>query len=201
MSGYAAVVLTGGAARRLGGVDKPGLPIGGRPMRDRVLAAVADATPRIVVGPGTVPVPAGVRLTREEPAGGGPVAAVAAGLALLPPDTTTVALLAGDLPLLTATAVGELRRALAADPGADGVCPIDADGRRQSLCGLWRAAPLRTAVDRLTVDRGGTLAGASVRALLTGLTVAELRWSGAGPPPWFDCDTDDDVRRAEEWTR
>ncbi|MFE0592110.1 molybdenum cofactor guanylyltransferase [Micromonospora echinospora] len=200
MSGYAAVVLTGGAARRLGGVDKPGLPIGGRPMRDRVLAAVADATPRIVVGPETTPVPADVRLTREEPAGGGPVAAVAAGLALLPPGTTTVALLAGDLPLLTATAVGELRRALAADPGADGVCHVDPDGRRQSLCGLWRLAPLRAAVDRLTADRGG-LTGVSVRALLAGLTVAELRWSGEGPPPWFDCDTDDDVRRAEEWTR
>ncbi|WP_425413579.1 molybdenum cofactor guanylyltransferase [Micromonospora inyonensis] len=201
MSGYAAVVLTGGAARRLGGVDKPGLAVGGRPMRDRVLAAVADAEPRIVVGPDTTPVLADVRLTREEPAGGGPVAAVAAGLALLPPGTTTVALLAGDLPLLTATAVGELRRALAADATADGICHVDADGRRQFLCGIWRAAPLRAAVDRLTADRGGTLTGASVRALLAGLTVAELHWSGGGPPPWFDCDTDDDVRRAEEWTR
>ncbi|BCL14808.1 molybdenum cofactor guanylyltransferase [Micromonospora sagamiensis] len=201
MSGYAAVVLTGGAARRLGGIDKPGLAVGGRPMRDRVLAAVADAAPRIVVGPDTIPVPGDVRLTREEPAGGGPVAAVAAGLALLLPGTTTVALLAGDLPLLTATAVGELRRALAADATVDGICHVDADGRRQFLCGIWRAAPLRAAVDRLTADRGGTLTGASVRALLTGLTVAELRWSGDGPPPWFDCDTDDDVRRAEEWTR
>ncbi|SCL38976.1 Molybdopterin-guanine dinucleotide biosynthesis protein A [Micromonospora pallida] len=200
MSDYAAIVLTGGAARRLGGVDKPGLPVGGRPMRDRVLAAVADASPRIVVGPDTTPVPADVRLTREEPAGGGPVAAVAAGLALLPAGTATVALFAGDLPLLTPTAVGELRRTLATDATADGICYVDADGRRQFLCGLWRAALLRAAVDRLAAERGGTLTGASVRALLAGLVVGELRWSGDGPPPWFDCDTDDDVRRAEEWT-
>ncbi|WDZ85958.1 molybdenum cofactor guanylyltransferase [Micromonospora cathayae] len=201
MTGFAAVVLTGGAARRLGGVDKPGVAVGGRPMRDRVLAAVADAAPRIVVGPDTTPVPAGALVVREEPAGGGPVAATAAGLTLLPPESTTVALLAGDLPLLTSTAVGELRRALAADATADGVCYVDTDGRRQQLCGVWRVPSLRAAVDRLADERGGSLAGASIRALLAGLMVSELWWSGTGAPPWFDCDTDDDVRRAEEWMR
>ncbi|MBM0278797.1 bifunctional protein IspD/ispF, partial [Micromonospora sp. STR1s_6] len=75
------------------------------------------------------------------------------------------------------------------------------DGRRQSLCGVWRVAALRAAVDRLTVERGGELSGAPVRALLAGLVVRELPWSGDGPPPWFDCDTDEDVRRAEEWAR
>ncbi|MBM0207341.1 nucleotidyltransferase family protein, partial [Micromonospora sp. STR1s_5] len=65
MGTYAAVVLAGGAARRMGGVDKPALPVGGRPMRDRVLAAVTDATPRVVVG-ATHAVPAGVRVVRED---------------------------------------------------------------------------------------------------------------------------------------
>ncbi|MGV9756153.1 NTP transferase domain-containing protein, partial [Streptomyces tricolor] len=36
---YDAVVLAGGAARRLGGADKPGLRVGGRALLDRVLAA------------------------------------------------------------------------------------------------------------------------------------------------------------------
>jgi molybdopterin-guanine dinucleotide biosynthesis protein A len=31
--------------------------------------------------------------------------------------------------------------------------------------------------------------------------VAEVSWRRAGPPPWFDCDTDDDLRAAEEWAR
>ncbi|MEW2382503.1 NTP transferase domain-containing protein [Micromonospora sp. NPDC047707] len=204
MSAYAAVVLAGGAARRMGGVDKPARPVGGRPMRDRVLAAVADAAPRILVGPAAA-VPDGVLVTREEPPGGGPVAATAAGLALLPGDATVVALLAADLPLLTRTAIGDLLRHL--DSGSDGVCFVDEAGRRQTLCGVWRVAVLRGSVDRLAARRapGRTstagLAGAPLRALLHGLTVQEVPWRGEGPPPWFDCDTDEDVRRAEEWAR
>ncbi|MFU8851334.1 molybdenum cofactor guanylyltransferase [Micromonospora sp. SL1-18] len=222
MTTYAALVLSGGAGRRMGGVDKPARPVGGRPMLHRVLAAVADAAPRIVVGPAG-PLPEGVRVTREQPPGGGPVAATAAGLALLDPGTTTVALLAADLPLLTPTAVADLRRALQASGGgfapgdpasgrhrpadgavrlaADVACYVDGDGRRQQLCGVWRAAALRAAVDRLAAERGGTLDGAPVRGLLAGTVVREVSWSGSGPPPWFDCDTDEDVRRAEEWTR
>ncbi|RLP87195.1 bifunctional protein IspD/ispF [Micromonospora sp. BL4] len=225
MGTYAAVVLAGGAARRMGGVDKPALPVGGRPMRDRVLAAVADATPRVLVGPPGI-VPDGVLVIREDPPGGGPVAATAAGLALLDPDTALVALLAADLPLLTRSAIGDLLTqltlegvgAVPAGGGAppapparmgvagseqrpDGACFVDADGRRQSLCGVWRVAALRAGLDRLAAERGGSLAGAPVRALLAGLVVREVPWSGDGAPPWFDCDTDEDVRRAEEWAR
>ncbi|SCL60828.1 Molybdopterin-guanine dinucleotide biosynthesis protein A [Micromonospora citrea] len=233
MDAYAAVVLAGGAARRMGGLDKPARPVGGRPMRDRVLAAVADAASRVVVGPPAA-VPAGVRVTREEPPGGGPVAAVAAGLALVDAGTPVVALLAADLPLLTRAAVGVLLDRL--DAGHDGACFVDDEGRRQTLCGVWRAAPLRAALARLAAGlaaggkaveraeraapgkaveragladggkaggRGGAapLAGTSIRALLAGLRVREVPWTGAGPPPWFDCDTDEDVRRAEEWAR
>ncbi|MEU5528745.1 NTP transferase domain-containing protein [Micromonospora chersina] len=199
MTAYAAVVLSGGAARRMGGVDKPARPVGGRPMLHRVLAAVADAGTRIVVGPAG-PVPEGVRVTREEPPGGGPVAATAAGLALLDPGTDTVALLAADLPLLTPAAVAELRRALD-DSTAGTACYVDGEGRRQQLCAVWRGSALRSALDRLAAERGGTVDGAPVRRLLAGTTVREVSWSGSGPPPWFDCDTDEDVRRVEEWTR
>ncbi|MGC4818376.1 molybdenum cofactor guanylyltransferase [Micromonospora sp. DT63] len=200
MGTYAAVVLAGGAARRMGGVDKPALPVGGRSMRDRVLAAVDDAAPRVLVGPGDG-VADGVRVTREDPPGGGPVAATAAGLALLDPGTTLVALLAADLPLLTRTAIGDLLTHLDRERSVEGVCFVDADGRRQSLCGVWRVAALRAGLARLAAERGGNLAGAPVRALLAGLAVGEVPWAGDGPPPWFDCDTDEDVRRAEEWVR
>ncbi|MDM4721757.1 NTP transferase domain-containing protein [Micromonospora sp. WMMA1363] len=196
VSGYAAVLLAGGSARRMGGLDKPARPVGGRPMRDWVLTAVADADPRILVGP-AAGVPAGVRVTREEPPGGGPVAATAAGLALLPVDATVVALLAADLPLLTRVAVGVLLHHL--DVGVDGACFVDDTGRRQTLCGAWRVAALRDALDRLATER--PLAGAPLRASLRGLLVREVPWRGDGPPPWFDCDTDEDVRRAEEWAR
>ncbi|HEX7745675.1 MAG TPA: NTP transferase domain-containing protein [Micromonosporaceae bacterium] len=223
MTDFAAIVLAGGAARRMGGADKPARPVAGRPMLCRVLAAVVDATPRVVVGAADG-LPHGVLQTRERPAGAGPVAATAAGMAMLGPATATVALLAADLPLLTADAIGALRRAAAAGE-ADGACYVDEGGRLQSLCGVWRVRALRRALDELAAareaglaaardagaaagrdagavtDREAALAGASVKALLAGLAVTPVPWAGHGLPPWFDCDTDEDLRRVEEWTR
>ena len=192
MGKFAAVVLSGGAGRRLGGVDKPALAVGGRPMRDRVLAAAAGAgaAPCVVVGP-SGDLPPGVLATRESPPGGGPVAAAAAGLTMLPADVETVALLAADLPLLTPSALGTLRDAVST---ADGALFVDGDGRRQLLCGVWQVSAVRRALAAL-----GEPAGASMRALLRGLTAVEVAWAASGPPPWFDCDTDDDVRRARRW--
>lgn len=249
MERFAAVVLAGGAGRRLGGAAKPSLPVAGRSMLDRVLAAVAGATPLVVVGHVPGELPAGVLTTVEDPPGSGPVAAAAAGVALLPRDAGVVALLAADLPFLTPSAVTHLRRQLETST-VDGALYVDAGGRRQLLCGVWRAPALRAALDRLaardhasstgqrsvadqrsaagqqaTVDRRpaadqratpdpgaardhvasagrrGGLAGAAVRALVAELDVREVAWDEPGPPPWFDCDTDDDLRQAEEWAR
>lgn len=198
VQGFAAIVLAGGAGRRLGGPAKPALPVAGRSMLGRVLGAVADAAPVVVVGKVPVDLPAEVRTAHEDPPGAGPVAATAAGMALLPRDADHLAVLAADLPFLTPVAVARLRQELDAST-VDGVLYVDGDGRRQLLCGLWHAPSLRAALHRLSVERG--LAGASMRALLTGLDVREVAWTESGPPPWFDCDTDEDLRQAEEWAR
>ena len=199
VGGFAAVVLAGGAARRMGGADKPALPVAGQSMLTRVLAAVHDANPRVVVGRVPPDLPVHVDTTREEPPGGGPVAAASAGLALVPSDVTFTALLAADLPLLTREAIDVLRLTVESVP-MQGAVYRDAEGRRQMLCGVWRTAALRDAMDRLDTERGG-LRGASVRELMEHLRVAEVSWRRPGPPPWFDCDTDDDLRIAEEWAR
>jgi molybdopterin-guanine dinucleotide biosynthesis protein A len=199
VGGYAAVVLAGGAARRMGGADKPTLPVGGQSMLTRVLAAVHDADPRVVVGRVPPDLPVHVHSTREEPAGGGPVAAASAGLALVPEHVTFTALLAADLPLLTGEAIDVLRLTVESAP-MQGAVYRDSEGRRQMLCGVWRTQALRDAVDRLTKERG-SLHGASVRELMEFLRVAEVSWRRPGPPPWFDCDTDDDLRTAEEWAK
>ncbi len=193
MTEYAAVVLAGGAGRRLGGAAKPLLPVGDRPMLDRVLTAVADAAAVVVVGPADLPVPAEVLRVCEEPPGGGPVAALAAGLAALPGGPETVAVLAADLPFLTAGAVAGLRAALDAS-SADGVVFVDTQGRRQTLCGVWRGQALR---QRLTA--AGPHPGMALRTLLTGLTVGEITGSDQ-PPPWYDCDEPDDLERARRWS-
>jgi molybdopterin-guanine dinucleotide biosynthesis protein A len=199
VGGFAAVVLAGGAARRMGGADKPALPVAGQSMLTRVLAAVHDANPRVVVGRVPPDLPVHVHTTREEPPGGGPVAAASAGLALVPSDVTFTALLAADLPLLTGEAIDVLRLTVESVP-MQGAVYRDAEGRRQMLCGVWRTAALRDAMNRLDTERGG-LRGVSVRDLMGHLRVAEVSWRRPGPPPWFDCDTDDDLRIAEEWAR
>ncbi|MEU4243017.1 NTP transferase domain-containing protein [Actinoplanes sp. NPDC026619] len=199
MGGFAAVVLAGGAARRMGGADKPMVPVGGQSMLTRVLAAVHDADPRIVVGPVPPNLPVPVHSTREQPPGSGPVAATAAGLALVPEHVTFTALLAADLPLLTGEAIDVLRLTAESAP-MQGAVYRDAEGRRQMLCGVWRTAALRSALARLEEERGD-LNGASIRELMNHLRVAEVSWRRPGPPPWFDCDTDDDLRTAEEWAR
>ena len=197
MTRLAAVVLAGGAARRLGGMAKPALTIGGRPLLVRVLDALAAADPRIVVGPAELAalLPAAVRLTQESPAGAGPVAAVCAGVRLLPAGVDHVAVLSADLPFLTATVVSGLSNGLAG--GADVAVLVDGGGRPQWLCAVWRRASL----DRRLAAVGDP-GGVRVRDLVGDATVQELAMAaGTGPPPWLDCDTADDLRRAEEWMR
>jgi molybdopterin-guanine dinucleotide biosynthesis protein A len=201
---YDAVVLTGGRARRLGGVHKPGIEVGGRSLAARVVDAVWDATLVIIVGT-AVP---GVRadaVTRESPIGAGPMAAVAAGLAYV--RAAVVATLAGDLPFLTATAVADLRRALADDPSAAAAMLVDDAGREQPLCAVWRSELLRDTLSVVSRPRslagvgGNGLAGLPMRLLLAAAEPVVRRrvTVNGGPPPWFDCDTDDDLARAREW--
>lgn len=191
------LVLAGGAGRRLGGADKPAVLVGGRTLLDRVLEAVADAGRAVVVGP---PRPVGRPVTwaREEPPGGGPVAALAAGLPHVRADL--VAVLAADLPFLDAATLGRLRAAATGDDvwpvdGAqpvDGALLVDYDGRDQLLAGVWRTAALRAALAGRAVD------GARLGDLLAGLAAVRVsvRQPAGSPPPWFDCDTPGAVEAA-----
>lgn len=182
---FAAVVLAGGRAARLGGQPKPQLDVGGRSMLATVVDAARDADPVVVVGP-PQPVPEGVVLVREVPAGGGPVPALAAGLAAIG-DAEVVAVLAADLPFLTRDLVTALRERLV----DDGVLVVDDTGRDQLLLGVWRTAALRDAVRD---PRRHT----PLRAVLSGLTVARHRPVAlpGRPAPWTDCDTPADLARA-----
>jgi molybdenum cofactor guanylyltransferase len=195
---YDAVLLTGGRASRLGGAPKPELVVGGLAMAARVLAAVGDADRRIVVGPAVNDTEVDL-VTREEPRGGGPVAAIAAGLVGV--RASAVAVLAADLPFLDAMTVLDLRAALALEPAAAAALLVDADGRDQRLCAVWRTEALRAALAAV-----GGPAGLPVSALVTaaGTAGTVVRRTGrpanhGGPPPWFDCDTPEDLAAARSW--
>lgn len=184
-AGYDAIVLAGGMARRLGGADKPGAQVAGVTLLDLVLEAVADAARIVVVGPAR-PTTRPVTWVREEPAGTGPAAAAVAALPLL--SSPAVALLAADLPLLTAKVMAGLREAAT---GQDGAILVDAQGREQWLTGMWATAVLRAAAPAVSP-------GASLRDLLGGLQAERVPLAAVGLTEWFDCDTEDDLRRARE---
>ncbi|MFD4538553.1 NTP transferase domain-containing protein [Streptomyces bauhiniae] len=208
---YDAVVLAGGGARRLGGADKPGVQVGGRALLDRVLAACADAATTVVVAdPRATARP--VCWAREEPAGGGPVAALGAGLRLTTAEYAVV--LSADLPFLGADTVHRLLAALR-DGDADGAMLTDDDGRDQPLVAAYRTAALRGALADLATKHaeraehaehpehpGHTepprhaehrgLTGLPLRRLTGALRLTRL----TDPLASFDCDTWEDIAHA-----
>ena len=179
------MLLAGGGARRLGGVDKVLLPVRGRTLLDRTLDAVAGADPVVVVGPER-PTARPVRWTAEEPAGGGPLAAVEAGLRLIGDTDGLVAVLAADHPNLTPDTFARLRAALTDQPAAGGAVLADPGGRSQWLLGLWRLRALRASMPAEVRNR-------PVRALFAPLDPVRVP---ATTPEVSDVDTPGDLRGA-----
>jgi molybdenum cofactor guanylyltransferase len=189
---FDSVILAGGRATRMNGADKAELEVGGRPMLVSVAASAASAgaVRLIVVGPrrgGAVGLglaavaaglPGGLITVREEPPGGGPVAALRRGLSEV--RAAWVALLAADMPFLTGEWLTALLTAAAA-PGRVGAMLADDTGHPQWLAGCWQTERLRLAL--------GTYEGGSLGGLLGPLGPAVLRADTAGQPPWQDCDS------------
>ncbi len=175
----------------MGGVDKPAIVVGGRSMLDAALAAVASCVRTVVVGPHRPELSPSIRQVQEVPAGAGPVAAIAAGLRALEEcdfPAELVAVLAADMPFLTAEAIEELAgQAVAA--GAAAVFAADETGRPQYLVGVWRREALLSGLDRLD-----SLVNQPMKALVPVDTVM------VALPGVADCDTPDDVRRARART-
>lgn len=181
---YDAVVLAGGSGRRLGGVDKPALLVGGTTLLDLALAAVSDASRVVVVGPERALPPAVVQV-REQPPGGGPAAALGAALPHVHAGVAVV--LAADLPSITGAVVAALREAAV---GHDGALLVDDEGQDQLLTAAWSTGALRSALP------GRDLSDRPLRPVLSGLEVARVRAADLGLRGWADCDTAADLDRA-----
>ncbi|MET7450526.1 NTP transferase domain-containing protein [Streptomyces sp. NPDC005574] len=147
-------MLAGGAARRLGGADKPGVRVGGRALLDRVLAACAGARTVIVVADPR-PTARPVTWAREDPPGGGPLAALDAGLRHTTAEQVVV--VSADLPFLAEPTVRRLLSELRTS-GAEGVLLTDADGRDQPLVAAYRTEALRRELASLA-GAGATASG------------------------------------------
>lgn len=183
----AGILLTGGASRRLG-TDKAALMIDGGRLAARQAGLLRQVCGRCLeVGPGT----SGLEAVREEPAGTGPLAALAAAAAALRlrGHEGGALALAVDLPLVTVAVL----RFLARFPGHGSVVPF-VEGRAQPLCARYSARALGVAEE---LTSGGER---SMDALLQALD--DLQWAGprmwgavASPEAFADVDTPADAER------
>jgi molybdopterin-guanine dinucleotide biosynthesis protein A len=183
---FDAIVLAGGRATRLGGVDKPAVVIGGQPLLERVLAAVAGAHHRVVVGPPRG-LPVSIVQCREQPTGTGPLAGLAAGMPFT--SAAVVVVLAADLPWV-GPAVPVLRTALhpTLPPPPDAVALVDCTGRLNLLAAAWHRPALVTALRRI-----GDPAGRPMHALTDHACVIPV----PDTADWgTDCDTPLDIEAA-----
>jgi molybdopterin-guanine dinucleotide biosynthesis protein A len=175
---WRAVVVAGGRATRLGGIDKGALASAGSSLVERAIAAAGgDRGVAVAVvgrGVGAASGRPTVRFVDESPRFGGPVAALAAGLGALDggrgtDDPGWTLVLAGDLPAVE-TAVPLLAAAATRFRGTvDAVVAMDAEGRTQPLLALYRSSSLRRAIAALP-----QIPGASLRAVLGSLVVAAV---------------------------
>jgi molybdopterin-guanine dinucleotide biosynthesis protein A len=202
----AAVVLAGGRATRLGGADKPAITIQGRSLLSTAVWAALNAgvSRVVIVGPprpglirelaGEPPRSAGVAVefTTEQPPGAGPVPAVRAGLELI--SEPWLLLLAADLPFLRGVHLSALLAA-ARTPAVSGAIFVDHHGHPQWLAGCWQTARLRTALGGYEGSSLGGLLGPLAPVRITAGAAAGVGVQGEAPP-WFDCDTSDDVAAA-----
>ena len=188
-----AVVLTGGSGSRMGGVDKASIELDDVTLLERALSATVTAVEVVVVGE-QVPTSRPVTWTREDPRGGGPAAGLLAGLDrfLRPPDL--VAVLAVDMPRVGPGTFARLLTALEdTAPGTayDGALLVDAEGRQQCLCAVYR----RVALDRVRPREREHEHGLAMRRLVEPLRVAEVAAVGEEAD---DIDTWTDLRRLRE---
>jgi molybdopterin-guanine dinucleotide biosynthesis protein A/uridine kinase len=159
-----AVVLAGGASQRFA-PDKLAEQVDDKPLLDQTLASLPEEIAVVLVG-AVRKVARPVIFTSEDPPGGGPAAALAAGVrrALAEPSDAIVTLPA-DAPLGGQAAATLLSR-LEDEPSAEAVVGVDTDGREQPLQLALRPAAAEALVE--AAGPGGA-AGVSARRLLDAL--------------------------------
>jgi molybdenum cofactor guanylyltransferase len=181
------VVLAGGASQRFP-PDKLAQLVEGEPLLDRALASLPEDFMVVVVGP-VRPAARPVIFTTEDPPGGGPAAAMIAGVRrALAESADVIVVLPADAPL-AGQAGGTLLSRLEDGRSTLAVVGVDAHGREQPLQLALRPA---AAEALLTAAGPGGAAGVSARRLLDalrpGLVTQEL-----APAELWDIDTADQL--------
>ena len=168
--------------------DKLAQLVDGEPLLDRTLASLPEDFVVVVVGP-VRQVPRPVIFTSEDPPGGGPAAAMIAGLRrALAESADVIVVLPADAPL-GGQAASTLLGRLEDEPSTAAAVGIDVYGREQPLQLALRPAAARA----LLAGAGpGGAAGVSARRLLDALRPG-LMSQGLAPAELWDIDSPDQL--------
>ena len=172
--------MNGGQASRFGGRDKGALVVGGRTVRDRLVAVLTQAVDDVMVVGGQPaggrtndgPWPAGIRYVEDLVAGHGPLAGLQAALAAAASEAVFV--VACDMPGLTVPLVRFLLATAAEADAADVVVPRTENGYHP-LCAVYRRTCLPVVSRHLAAGR------LALRDLLTEVRVHEVTETELAP--------------------
>jgi molybdopterin-guanine dinucleotide biosynthesis protein A len=189
---FPVIVLAGGEGSRIGG-NKPWRMIGGETLLARAVRKARRWSPDVHVSvregsgySGDMP------LLRDEPAVPGPLGGLAAGLRLTRQGgREAVLILPCDMPFLP----DDLADRLGGEMDAKAVALAESGGQLHPVCGVWRAQ----ALDRLDEYLGS--GRRSLRGFAATLGYAAIVWSAGPPDPFFNINSEDDLRQAEAIVR
>ena len=191
------VVLAGGLARRMGGVDKMHIPIGGETIFERIINRLFPQCDEMMISGnaeakrfGDTGLPVVADSVPDYP---GPLAGILSGLdgaQLLTPYKEWVVSVPSDCPFLPRNLVARLHEARAA-AGAQLACAASG-GRQHPVVGLWPTS-LREDLRRALIEEGVHKVGEwSAR-----YTVGIADWPAVPVDPFFNVNTPEEVAEAE----
>jgi molybdopterin-guanine dinucleotide biosynthesis protein A len=172
MKTWSVIVLSGGTNKRFGS-DKSQALLKGVTLIDHVLSFIPAGIKTVIVGKDVF----------EQPPLGGPVAGIARGLQEV--DTEYVAITAVDMPY-GSSLFPQLLEVIT----GDAAMPVDSQGFKQPLCGIYRRQAILAALAKL-----GDVHGQSMRALCDLLVIDEVTVDAGA---LVDIDTPEDLINAHE---
>lgn len=199
-TGLAGCVLAGGLARRMGGGDKPLLPLAGETMLARVIARLRPQVgPMVLNANGDAGRFAGFGLpVVPDPIEGfaGPLAGVLAGLRWVQihaPGADGMVSVAGDTPFFPEDLAARLLTARGAEP--DRIVLARAGGHMHPVFGYW---PVSAADSLETFLREGTTRKVLAFVDRHPNAAADFTPPQGAPDPFFNVNTPEDLQAAED---
>lgn len=193
----ACAVIAGGASRRMGGIEKCLLPLGGVSLLERIIRVLSAANTTVLISANgdTKRFRALQRpiVSDAEEDQNGPISGLIASLEWLQrnrPEIQWLLISAGDTPFLPEDYVARFATAMA--PLSPQVLCAEYRGRRHYLNSAWHRSTLASLIQQNACGRR------SLKGALARLEYRTVDFSDQAQDPFFNINTPEDYKRAKE---